>query len=212
MQFYLAKGKVAAMTIHSQELGRAGRPSKISRDDVVAAAWLLFEQQGFQATTMTQIAERAGLSRRSLFNHFATKEALLYPSVDDFMDAFSALLATQPKSLGLFDAMTVCVFQLRDRMDELQHKLDPGPEVMRARLSPEAISYTRELWAREMEELVLERLAGHPEAEVQAGFVAAIVAQVWTEMSKLLRQQPGLSVPAALESVTRNLGALFGRA
>lgn len=96
-------------------------------------------------------------------------------------------------------------------MDELQHEFNPGPEVMRARLSEEAINFTRELWAREMEELVLEWLRGDPEAEVKAGFVAAIVAQVWTEASKLLRQNPKLTVPQALESVTRSVGAIFGQ-
>lgn len=199
------------MTFHSHDAPRSGRPVRISRDEVVSVAWRLFETQGFQATSMTQIAEQAGLSRRSLFNHFASKEALLYPAVDEFMDEFSALLSAQPKSLGLFDAMTACVFQLRDRMDELQHQLNPGQEVLRARLSEEGIAYNREVWAREMEELVLDRLEGSPDAETQAGFVAAIVAQVWTEMAKLLRQRPELSIPAALEKVTRSLGSLFGQ-
>jgi AcrR family transcriptional regulator len=199
------------MANHSQDAARTGRPVKIVRDEVVKVAWHLFEQQGFQATSMTQIAQQAGLSRRSLFNHFASKEALLYPAVDDFMDDFASLLSAQPKNSGLFDAMTACVFQLRDRMDELQHHLNPGPEVLRARLSEEGIAFNREVWAREMEELVLERLQGDPAAETQAGFVAAIVAQVWTEMAKLLRQQPELTIPVALERVTRSLGNLFGR-
>lgn len=199
------------MTIHSQDAVRAGRPPKILREEVVAIAWELFEQHGFQKTTMTEIADRVGLSRRTLFNHFASKEALLYPAVDDFMDEFARTLASQPKDLGLFIALTRCVFLLRGRMDELQHEFNPGPEVMRARLSEEAINFTRELWAREMEELVLEWLRGDPEAEVKAGFVAAIVAQVWTEASKLLRQNPKLTVPQALESVTRSVGAIFGQ-
>lgn len=199
------------MANHSQDALKVGRPIKISRDEVVSVAWQLFEKQGFQATSMTQVAEQAGLSRRTIFNYFPSKEALLFPAVDEFMDEFAALLAAQPNNLGLFDAMTACVFQLRDRMEELQHLLNPGPEVMRARLSEEGIAFNREVWAREMEELVLERLQGDPEAEIQAGFVAAIVAQVWTEMAKLLRQQPALTVPQALERVTRSLGSLFGQ-
>lgn len=199
------------MSFHSQEAAKSGRPVKVSRDDVVLAAWKLFEKQGYQATSMTQIATAAGLSRRSLFNHFASKEALLYPAVDEFMDEFATLLSGQPKELGLFDAMTICVFQLRQRMDELQHQFNPGAEVLRARLSEEGISFNRQVWAREMEELVLLRLEGDPEAEIKAGFVATIVAQVWTEMSKLLRQQPEMPIPEALERVTRSLGSLFGR-
>jgi AcrR family transcriptional regulator len=182
----------------------------LSRDEIVQLAWRLFEKQGFQATTMTEIALDVGLSRRSIFNHFPTKEALLFPSVDDFLSSFATVLAAQPKELEFFDAMTGCVLTLEGEMDALQSKLNPGPEVQRARLSEEAIAYTRELWAREMQSLARTRLQGDPDADVKAGFVAAIVAQVWTEMAKLVGSQPELSIPEALQRVTRNLASLFG--
>lgn len=47
------------------------------------AALELFEEQGYDATTVAQIARRAGVSEMSLFRHFTTKDALL---LDDPFD------------------------------------------------------------------------------------------------------------------------------
>ncbi len=42
------------------------------------AAIELFEQQGLERTTVAQITERAGLTERTFFNHFATKTEVLF--------------------------------------------------------------------------------------------------------------------------------------
>jgi len=50
---------------------------------VVPAARELFERQGYAATTMAQIAERAGYAERTLFLRFGSKAELLKRVVDD---------------------------------------------------------------------------------------------------------------------------------
>ena len=47
------------------------------RDEVSKQAWTLFAEQGFEATTVDQIAEAAGMSRRTFFRYFAGKDELL---------------------------------------------------------------------------------------------------------------------------------------
>jgi len=48
-----------------------------------AAALDLFVEQGFAATTVTQIAERAGLTTRSFFRYFADKREVLFAGEDE---------------------------------------------------------------------------------------------------------------------------------
>ncbi len=43
-----------------------------------AAAFELFAEQGFERTTIAEIAERAGLTKRTFFNHFADKREVLF--------------------------------------------------------------------------------------------------------------------------------------
>ncbi len=51
--------------------------------DIMAAAELLFGRSGYESTTMAEIANRAGVSRPTVFNYFRTKEELLLALVLD---------------------------------------------------------------------------------------------------------------------------------
>jgi AcrR family transcriptional regulator len=53
--------------------GLRARKQQRQRAEIVAAGMRLFSEQGFEATTVDQIAEAAELSRRTLFRYFATK-------------------------------------------------------------------------------------------------------------------------------------------
>lgn len=47
------------------------------RDRLYEAALALFREQGYEQTTVDQIARRAGLAKGTFFNYFATKDAIL---------------------------------------------------------------------------------------------------------------------------------------
>jgi AcrR family transcriptional regulator len=47
------------------------------------AALALFTEQGFERTTIAQITERAGLSRRTFFHHFADKREVVFADQGD---------------------------------------------------------------------------------------------------------------------------------
>ncbi len=47
------------------------------REEVMRQAWQLFSAQGFEATTVDQIAAAAGMSRRTFFRYFSGKDELV---------------------------------------------------------------------------------------------------------------------------------------
>lgn len=47
-----------------------------ARDKILDAAAAIFYERGYQATTVDQVIERSGVSRPTLYTHFATKEDL----------------------------------------------------------------------------------------------------------------------------------------
>ncbi len=57
--------------------------SELKRAAIINAAKLAFKEYGVQGTSMDKLAEMAQVSKRTVYNHFATKEALLMYLVAD---------------------------------------------------------------------------------------------------------------------------------
>ncbi|MCU0830708.1 MAG: TetR/AcrR family transcriptional regulator [Rhizobiaceae bacterium] len=51
--------------------------SQKSRETILAAARALFDEKGYAAAAMDEVAQRAGLSKASIFAHFTDKQAVL---------------------------------------------------------------------------------------------------------------------------------------
>lgn len=64
---------------------RRGRPG-YDQDAVLTAAVRLFNERGYEATSMGDLAERLGISKSSIYHHVAGKEDLLRMAVDHALD------------------------------------------------------------------------------------------------------------------------------
>lgn len=72
---------------------RAGRPRASSRDTIAEAATELFLERGYDETAIADITSRAGVSRSSFFNYFASKSDLIWGTFDERMRAVTTALA-----------------------------------------------------------------------------------------------------------------------
>ena len=74
----------------------AQAPRADARTRITEAAMDLFERQGYAATTVDAIAERAGVARRTFFHHFASKDAVFFPDHEALVARVSTHLADAP--------------------------------------------------------------------------------------------------------------------
>jgi AcrR family transcriptional regulator len=87
---------------------RTEKRKRQTRRKIISIAMELFQRQGFQATTMDQIATEADIARKTLYNHFPVKEAIVdafvreqsmdlaktnLQNLDRYLDTSSRLLA-----------------------------------------------------------------------------------------------------------------------
>ena len=73
------------------------RPARLTdrkRSAIVEAAVAEFREAGFESTSMDRIAATAGVSKRTVYNHFPSKDALFLHIVEDLMCRGSAEHAT----------------------------------------------------------------------------------------------------------------------
>src|ERR1700761_477386 len=73
------------------------------------AALKSFARKGFVNVTVTELAAEAGVTERTFFRHFPTKESVLFQDYETQLEWLAEALARRPDSESLFDAVLASV-------------------------------------------------------------------------------------------------------
>jgi len=84
---------------------QAGRRRVTSRPELEQVAFDLFERQGFEQTTVDDIAAAAGIGRRTFFRYFASKNEVPWGDFDAELARMRRRLAATPEDAPLMDAI-----------------------------------------------------------------------------------------------------------
>ena len=84
---------------HDQNAGkRMGRPKSVSPQLIQEAALELFQLNGYEATSVDEIARVAGFSRATFFNYFRSKAEIFWLETDQLLDHLEAILTEKQQS------------------------------------------------------------------------------------------------------------------
>jgi AcrR family transcriptional regulator len=87
------------------------------------AALELFAKNGFDTTTTDEIAERAGVSPRTFFRYFPTKESVLFLGRYDWFQSFTEQYLAQPASLTDVEAVLKSLLALAPQLSSRRRSL-----------------------------------------------------------------------------------------
>ncbi len=91
----------------------------VGRIKVREAAFALFESQGFEATTVEAIAEASGVSRRSIFRYFKSKEGIVFSEQHEQLAQFVELVASpKPNESPYSSARRACLTLAKHFMED----------------------------------------------------------------------------------------------
>jgi mycofactocin system transcriptional regulator len=85
--------------VHRPTLG--GRPAATSHAEIERAAFELFAEHGFEATTLDAIAARIGISRRTVTRYYGSKNDIPWGQFDATLDGFASQLSSTPADVPL---------------------------------------------------------------------------------------------------------------
>ncbi|SDP40761.1 DNA-binding transcriptional regulator, AcrR family [Pedococcus dokdonensis] len=150
--------------------------SEQTRDRLQEVALDLIASQGFDSTTVEQIARAAGVSQMTFFRHFATKDAVVLS--DPFDPRIAAAVAAQPPATP---PLARACRGLRESINELTGS-DEHQARQRVRIVAETPSLAAGVWAnttatQQVLSMVLAEHAPEPDARVAAAAtMGALVA------------------------------------
>jgi AcrR family transcriptional regulator len=97
------------------------RTRRLASREILETALRLFTEQGYDETTIAQIAREAGVSQRTLFRYFGTKEDLLGGDQDRFGQVLTDTIRAQPAEAGVWAALragVAAVLALHDSREQ----------------------------------------------------------------------------------------------
>ena len=111
-----------------------------TREALIDAALALFARDGFDATTTDRISQEAGVSPRTFFRYFPTKESVVFHRDHWFMRSFAAAHLEQPAHLRDYDALRATFVEQAAGFAELRTRI----ETYRAAVDSSAVLRGRE--------------------------------------------------------------------
>jgi AcrR family transcriptional regulator len=80
-----------------------------ARGRLEQAALELYRERGFDQTTVTEIAKRAGLTERTFFRHFTDKREVLFSGAGSLQQLLVSTVETTPDSTAPLDAIAAAL-------------------------------------------------------------------------------------------------------
>lgn len=129
----------------------------------------LFAEDGYEATTVAGIAERAGVTERTFFRHFADKREVLFAGGDQLVGVFVDAVAGAPAAASLTDLLVAALDAGGGALQDVR-----GRDF--ARLRNKIITANEQLQEREL--LKLAKLSHAVAAALTARGIADIPARL----------------------------------
>ena len=181
------------------------------RDEVMRRAWTLFAEQGFEATTVDEIAAAAGMSRRTFFRYFTGKDELVLERLLEAGDRVAAALRDRPADEPAWTALRVAFSEIValqeqhvDRSRPLQIMLRDEPGVRASLLE------RQRRWHQMLTPLVAKRLSARDGAsgpDVRAAALAASAVACLDAAQLVWAENPGSRLSLLLDEAMGAAGS-----
>lgn len=101
---------------------RSGRPQATTKAELADLAIVLFTEHGFDATSVDDVAEAAGISRRTLFRYFPSKNALAWGDFAAHLAEMRQYLAATPPNVSLGEGLRRALISF-NRVEEPEREM-----------------------------------------------------------------------------------------
>ena len=171
-------------------LGRGKREQKRERTREILRRCALarFAELGFEKASVADIASDAGVTERTFYRYFPSKEAVLFQDFASRFDWFRAALDVRPDDESILDSVRVAVESYPDDREVVRQVAQLRAALLSGAVIAEQMRRVQAGFASEIERHLLRRLEDSPDRPLMAAVLgnaisAALVSslRVWGE-------------------------------
>jgi TetR/AcrR family transcriptional regulator, regulator of mycofactocin system len=188
---------------------RSGRPRTSSLEEVSEIALRLFVRRGFEQTTLQDVADAVGVSKRTLLRYFPSKNDIVWGAFDEQLQALRARLADSDPTRPMMEVLREAVVAFNDYGEAVLPELRDRMTLITSVPALQAHSMLRYAdWCAVIAEFVARRLSlGRDHQIPQVIASAALGTAMATYRCWVV--DPDLDLLAALDEAFRLLAAGF---
>lgn len=140
------------------------------------AALKCFAAKGFVNVTVTELAREAGVTERTFFRHFPTKEAVLFQDYETQLEWLAEALGQRPKSESLFDAVLASVAAFPHDLEVVRQAATARTELITAERIAVHLRVVQSSFADVLTEFVRKRHSDLPNIDLAAEVAGSTLA------------------------------------
>ena len=147
-----------------------------TREALRRAALASFATKGFANVTVTELAREAGVTERTFFRHFPSKEAVLFQDYETQVEWLSDALAQRPASESLIDAVLVSIASFPYDLEVVRQAATARAELITADRIAGHLRVVQSSFAGVITEFIKYRYSDTPDIDLVAEVAGATIA------------------------------------
>jgi AcrR family transcriptional regulator len=147
-----------------------------TREALRKAALASFAAKGFTNVTVTELAREAGVTERTFFRHFPTKEAVLFQDYETQVEWLADALERRPDSESVFDAVLAAIASFPYDLEVVRQAASARAELISAERIAAHLRVVQASFAGVITKFVAHRYADTPEVDLLAEVAGATLA------------------------------------
>jgi AcrR family transcriptional regulator len=140
------------------------------------AALECFARKGFASVTVRELAREAGVTERTFFRHFPTKEAVLFQDYETHLEWLAEALAQRPASEPLFDAVLASVATFPHDLEVVRQAATARTELISADRIANHLRVVQSSFAQVLTEFVRNRNPDVPNLDLGPEVAGSVLA------------------------------------
>ena len=192
----------------TSELGVRERKKLAARTALTKSALKLFRENGFDATTVNEIAQLASMSPRTFFRYFETKEDVVFQDAPRHLDALRRVLRDRPPSESNSIALRSALISFSELLEEEREELYLRAQLSRtARTLAERAAIELQNWRLALTEELMQR--GGDRDHIRCQLLAGVGVNVLT-VAMALRSDSENTLPELTDHCWQLLTEVVG--